>query len=108
MRKDDILEVDGYNVKALRCEDIDLWFKLVAQGKKIQNSTNPLYQIHWSYNGYARKKFRYRLIEADIMFKGIKKINLSLYHLFFAIRPIVVGIMPKKILYHLHKKRFEL
>lgn len=105
VRKEAYEAVGGYSVdkKLLRAEDYHLWIKMYAKGLKGQNIGKPLYQMRDDRNAYNRRKFRYRLNEAYVRLLAVRELDLPLYTAVYALRPILVGCLPKKVYDLLHK-----
>lgn len=107
MKKDLIIEAGLYDPKAVRVEDYDLWVRLIKSNYKIEVLDQELYGIRWDDNDYSRKKFFYRLYEVKVALKAYWIKECPWYYLPFIFKPIIVGFLPKKILFNLHKKRFR-
>ncbi|MBQ6078716.1 MAG: glycosyltransferase [Muribaculaceae bacterium] len=88
--------VGGYTVddKLLRVEDYHLWFKLFAAGYKLYMLNEPLYKMRDDKNAYKRRTFKNRLNEAYVRHIGYKMIHLPWYVQVFALRPILVHLIP--------------
>lgn len=101
--------VGGYCVdkKLLRVEDYHLWIKMYAAGFKGRNIPLALYQMRDDRNAYSRRKFRYRLNEAYVRLLAVKKLNLPFYTAVYSLRPIIVGLLPKKLYDLLHKRNLR-
>lgn len=101
--------VGGYTVdkKLLRVEDYHLWIKMYAKGFKGRNIGKPLYRMRDDRNAYNRRKFRYRLNEAYVRLLLVKELKLPLYGAIYALRPIIVGLLPKKLYDLLHKRNLR-
>ena len=106
IRTEAILSVGGYSIdkKLLRVEDWHLWTKMYAAGFRGRNLTEPLYKMLDDRSAYNRRKFKYRFNEAYVCHKVIKTFHLPLRNYVFVLRPILVGLLPKPIYNHLHKK----
>ncbi len=102
-RTDALRAIDGYRdiKKTHGVEDYDLWFRFYAAGYKGYNIDEPLYQMFDGRAAQNRRTFKRRLNEAWVMFNGFK-LQKPLYCI-FAIKPILVAILPKKIYYALRK-----
>lgn len=107
VRRKAYMDVKGYseNKVFLRVEDYHLWMKMYKAGYKGKNIEEALYQMRDDRAAYSRRKFRYRLNEAYIRALAVKELNLPLYGYLFALRPIIIGIIPKPIYDKLHKRR---
>lgn len=109
VRKEAYDKVKGYtdSKRLLRVEDYHLWIKMYAAGFKGQNIHELLYEMRDDRYAYFRRKFRYRINEAYVKALAVKMLHLPLYGYLFACRPIIVGLLPKKIYDKLHKKRLN-
>lgn len=101
--------VGGYTVdkKLLRVEDYHLWIKMYANGFKGRNIPKALYKMRDDRNAYNRRKFRYRLNEAYVRLLVVKELKLPFYTAVYALRPILVGLLPRKIYDFLHKRNLR-
>lgn len=102
--------VNGYseNKKTLRAEDYDLWFRMYELGYKGHNLSEPIYKMRDDANAYSRRKFKYALNEAYVRFTGFKRLKLPIASYVYALRPIIVGLLPKPIYMKLHHKNKNL
>lgn len=109
VRKEAYDAVEGYSVskKLLRVEDYHLWIKMYAKGFKGRNIPKPLYQMRDDRNAYSRRKFRYRLNEAYVHLLVVMELKLPCYMAVYALRPIMVGLLPKKLYDILHKRNLR-
>ncbi|HGD7082624.1 glycosyltransferase [Enterococcus faecium] len=109
MRRDVILSLGGYRCakETRRCEDIDLFMRVYAAGFVGYNIQEKLYQYRMVNN--PDKKYRpmkYRVDEAIVKYKGYKAMGILAQGLPYVLKPILVGLMPQKILYHIKKSRY--
>lgn len=109
VRKEAYDAVGGYSVekRLLRVEDYHLWTKMYAKGFKGRNIPKPLYQMRDDRNAYNRRKFRYRLNEAYVRLLVVRELKLPFYTAIYALRPIIVGLLPKKFYDLLHKRNLR-
>ena len=109
VKKDAYNSVDGYSVsdKLLRVEDYHLWVKMYAKGYKGYNLPQVLYSMRDDRNAIKRRKFRYRINEARVVVYAINSLKLSKKYLIFAMKPIIVGLLPEFVYTMLHKKRLK-
>ena len=111
IRRSVMLELGGYRdiAATVRCEDYDLWMRFFEEGYKGYNIQKPLLYYFEGRLSYVKRKFRYRLNEVRIRVEGYKRNRLLPVGYFFAIKPILVGLMPigiiKKITYKGKKKK---
>ena len=102
-------EVGGYTVdkKLLRVEDLHLWMKLYEKGNYGYNIQEPLYKMRDDRNAYSRRKFKYRINETYVGILTVINLKLSPIYIVYAIRPIIVGLLPKWLYDTLHKGRLK-
>lgn len=107
VRKEAYDAVGGYSISPLllRVEDWHLWIKMYSQGFIGVNIKKPLYNMRDDRNAYSRRKFKFRINEAYVILNAIKLLKLKKMYMIYALRPILVGILPKKMYFILHKKR---
>lgn len=105
-RKDAFLTAGGYTVsdKLLRVEDWHLWIKMYSHGLKGYILQEPLYKMRDDRNAFKRRKFKYRINEARVICLAVKELKLPMWNFFFAIKPILVGLLPTCIYGILHKQ----
>lgn len=101
--------VKGYSEdrKFLRVEDYQLWIKMYAAGFRGRNIHKVLYQMRDDRNAYSRRKFVYRLNEARVKALAVKALKLPVYNYLYALRPIIVGLLPAGVYDLLHKKKLK-
>lgn len=99
MKKKAVEDLGGYRVswETRRCEDYDLFMRMFAAGKKIENIDEPLYYVRQDRNTYARKKYSNRIKEAIVRFKGFRVLNMPFYTYVFVTKPLIIGLIPKQL-----------
>ena len=109
VRKEAYEAVGGYteDKRLLRVEDYNLWMKMYEAGFRGRNIHEPLYEMRDDRNAYSRRKFKYRLNEAYAINLAVKKLKLPVYGYAYVLRPIIVGLLPKKVYDKLHKKKLQ-
>ena len=105
VRKEAFDAVGGYSVdrKLLRVEDYHLWLKMYQAGFRGKNIRKALYSMRDDRDAYNRRKFRYRLNEAYVRMLVVKNLELPASGYIYALRPILVGLLPTRISDKLHK-----
>lgn len=100
-------EVKGYSVseKLLRVEDYDLWSRMYAHGFRGANLMEPLYKMRDDRNAYSRRKFKFRINEFRVTILSIRRLKLPYYTAIFALKPLIIGLLPNFAYNKLHKKR---
>lgn len=98
-------KVNGYSEdkRLLRVEDYHLWVKMYSAGYKGKNIHETLYYMRDDRNAYSRRKFKYRLNESYVKILAVRKLKLPLWGYLYALRPIIVGLLPPKLYDYLHK-----
>jgi len=89
----------------VRVEDYELLMRLYSQGKKLYNIQDKLFKIRTVRETYKRRKYIYRVNEAITRFVGYKRIHILHYAWPFVLKPLIVGLIPSKILKLFHKRR---
>jgi glycosyltransferase EpsE len=105
-RREAVLALGGYEESFHRCEDYDLWFRFLAQYKGA-NLPEVLMKYRIYPEGYKKKKFRFRVIEARIRWRGFRTIKALWWEYLFAAKPLFVGILPKEALRYFHIARWR-
>lgn len=78
---------------------------MYAAGFHGQNIMEPLYAMRDDRNAFARRKFKYRINEFHVRLKAAKVLGLSAKAYLYAVRPILVGMLPNSIYKTLHQRR---
>lgn len=102
IRKKDILSIGGYPLYK-RCEDYAMVMEMYAKGFKGYIMDTLVIKYRMDDKAYLKKKFRYRIIETEMKIKYFRKLNVEWYKYIFAIKPIIVGLIPAKIIKKYHK-----
>lgn len=106
IRKRALLDIGKYNEKLRRTEDYELWLRMILKGYKIATIPEILYKIHWDEASYKRRKFQYRWNEAIIIYHAIKGMNVPFLYYLYLFKPLINGLIPKKLVYLYHKRKF--
>ena len=99
--------VGGYTVdkKLLRVEDYHLWFKMYKAGFKGYMLQNPIYAMRDDRNATSRRTYSKRINVSRVMSWGFRQLNLPFWTQIYALRPILVGLLPTCIYTYFHHKR---
>lgn len=105
-RTDVINKINGYRVakETDRTEDFDLFLRLHMNGYYGFNLPEKLLYYNENEGTYLRRKYKYRIDEFKVRLSAYRKLKLMPIGLFFAIKPLIVGLIPRKIQYKLRKK----
>lgn len=113
IRKEAFIAVGGYTVedKFLRCEDINLWYKLYADGYKGYNIQQPLYMMRDDRNAYSRRTIKNRMNIIRTELDGMKRLKCRgfeyCYFLKKAVKHLALAVMPEAVYMKLHKMRLN-
>jgi glycosyltransferase EpsE len=58
-------------------------------------------------NAYNRRKFRYRINEAYVKALVVRELKLPVTGYVHALRPIIVGLLPRSVYDVLHKRKLN-
>lgn len=108
--KSEILKkVNGYTIddRLLRVEDYHLWFKLYEIGHKGYNIQEYLYSIRDDRDAVNRRTWKNRKNEIYVRKIGFKMLNLPFYYNIYIIRPLVLGLVPKRIYEIIRRKKLK-
>lgn len=109
VRREAYEKTGGYSEEKwlTRVEDYYLWIRMYAAGFFGKNIHLPLYQMRDDRNACARRRFVYRIHEALVRLYLVKALKLPVWNLFYAARPVLVGLLPVRIYDLLHKQRWS-
>ncbi|MBR5774340.1 MAG: glycosyltransferase, partial [Clostridia bacterium] len=107
VRREAYVTVGGYSVsdRLLRAEDYHLWIKMYKNGYRGINIPEAYYKMRDDNNAYNRRKYKYRVNEAYVKYLAVKELKLPFYMIVFALKPLIVGLLPKPIYKMLHKRK---
>lgn len=88
----------------IRAEDYDLFMRMYANGYKMYNIQEPLYMIREDNDAYKRRNYRNRIKEAHVRLIGFKKLKLYPVGIIYVMKPLIVGLIPQKILAKMRKE----
>jgi len=86
-----------------RCEDYDLFLRWYEAGFRGFNIQSNLYSIRLDNAAYKRRKYKERFFEAYVRAKGFYKLHLLPQGIPYIIKPLIVGIVPQRLLNYLRK-----
>lgn len=107
MKKASLDKVNGYRVswETTRCEDTDLYMRMCANGAKFKNVDVPLYYVRQDKDSITRRKYINRIKEAVVKYKGFRQLKMPLYGYVFVLKPLIVGLIPARLLLMIKKQR---
>ncbi len=92
---------EGYRVEPstrFRGEDFDLFIRIYMRGGKGFVLPKCLYSVREGRAAVGRRKYRYRLAEAKLRYRGYAALGLLPKGLPFVVKPLVVGLLPQSLL----------
>ena len=107
-RREALQKVHGYDTSrwVTRTEDYDILLRLYGQGCCGANLPEILYYIRRDADQYKRRKYRYRINEAHIKWRAFYQLGLFPKGIFFALKPLAVGLIPVRLLSAAQKKYY--
>ena len=107
-RREAILAVSGYadDASVDRSEDYDMLLRMYAQGMRGDNLKDAVYYFREDSSAFRRRKYRYRLKEASVKCRGFSKLDLMPGALPYVIKPLIVGLIPVKVLDALKRRYY--
>ena len=99
IRKAALLDCGCYRVakETRRAEDYDLFMRVIMK-YECENLQEPLYYFCEDENTLARRRYRYRIDEAKVRWRGFKMLGLLPKGIPYVIKPLVVGLIPARLL----------
>ncbi len=91
---------------AVRAEDYELFMRLYASGMRGYNIPKVLLQYREDRNAYIRKKYRYRIHEYLIRWKGFRELGILKGNWHYVWKPIAAGLVPPGIMQMLHRGKY--
>lgn len=108
MRRAAYQALGGYVVeeRTRRGQDMDLWFRFFAKGYKGYNLQVPLLRYHDDLNDYKKKSsMKMARGTAKTMYLGFRANHFPLYDYIWTLLPIITALLPRSIVYLIHKIR---
>lgn len=102
-------QIGNYTVSkaTLRAEDYDLFMRLYAAGFTGHNMEDFLLNYREDDSTFKRRAYKYRLDEAKVRYDGFKKLKLMPIGLLYVLKPLIVGLIPQKVLTLLRHQELE-
>lgn len=107
-RKEALAVVGGYRVarETERVEDYDLFMALAAVGCVGHNIKEDLYEYRIDRASGKYRPMRVRLNEARVRARGFKALGLGLKSLPYIAKPVVLGLVPGKVMGAIRRTRY--
>lgn len=113
IRREAYLDVDGYteDERMLRCEDMNLWYKLYAKGYLGYNLQEPLYKMRDDLAAVHRRSMKTRMNVVYTTYVGFKLFQYPWYMYIYVVREFLLqftkGIMPKWVYRMIHRGKIK-
>lgn len=110
IRKSAYFDVGGYteDERMLRCEDVNLWYKLYSQNHIGYNLNEPLYKMRDDKNALRRRSFKSRMNFVYTTYVGFRLFEFPTYMYIYVgiefFENLIKSIMPKRLYLYFHKK----
>lgn len=99
--------VDGYRdqKETVRVEDYDLFMRMKEKNVKMYVIQECLFDYRDDReNSIRRKKYKYRINEFFVRINGFKNLNLMPIGFIYAIKPLIVGLIPISVIRKIKEK----
>ena len=108
-RRTALEKVGGYSEKSIvtRNEDYDMLLKMYESGLKGENIDEVLYYYRLNDDALRKRKYRYRFNEVVVKWRGFYHCGLFPKGIVFALKPLIVGLIPNKILDKLKRIHYK-
>ena len=108
IRKKVLEELGGYTTEdyAERTEDYELFMRLYAAGYRGYNLQESLFQYREDRNAYRKRKYKYRVNEAKVRYRGYRELGILPGHIHNVIKPLIVGMIPVQWMQKIRRKQF--
>jgi glycosyltransferase EpsE len=95
-RSEVLRKVGGYRVsfETKRGHDYDLFMRLYADGFRGYNLSQSLYEYRIDGNDCQRRRYKYRIHEAIIRYKGFTSLHLMPRGWLYVFKPLILGLIP--------------
>lgn len=107
-RKEALEAVGGYRVapETERVEDYDLFMALAAEGHKGHNIKEDLYEYRIDRDAEKYRPMRVRVNEARVRARGFKRLGLGVTALPYIAKPVMLGLIPGKLMGAIRRTRY--
>lgn len=105
-RGEALRKAEGYavNPRTYRTEDYDLFMRMYAMGMQGANLQDTLYDYREDAQNMSKRKYRYRVDEAVVRYKGFRRLGLLPKGFPYVVKPLLVGLLPSRFLFWLKCK----
>lgn len=96
-RRKKLEKIDFYNESYRTTQDYEMWFRAAGNGLVFCNLSEILLFYRMDNNYHRRKSIKYRLYDCKLRLESFKYIGIPKYKYFYALIPIILGLLPEKI-----------
>ena len=88
--------LNGYRTikQTRRAEDFDFFMRLYQMGYRGYNIQEPYFIYREEKDDWKKRKFRYRIDEFQLRLTNYRKMNLMPRGYIYAVKPLIVGLIP--------------
>lgn len=95
--------------RTIRCEDYDLFMRFIANNYSIYTIQSKLYYFREDIDTIKRRKYKYRVNEFKTRIVGYYKLKILFpLGIFYSLKPLIVGLLPKMLYMFLKRKKEKL
>lgn len=96
----DTQEAYRFSKDTWRCEDYELFMRLMRLGYRGANIQQELFCYREDANSYRKRKLKYRVDEMKLRYRNFKELGL-LYPIgwLYVVRPLAAAMVPSKLIY---------
>jgi len=101
-------ENQGYleSQETLRCEDYEMFMRLVQRGKRGYNIQENLFQYRETRESYYKRKVSFRLNEAKIRYKNFRNLDILFpTGWIYVLRPVVACFIPTILIEYIKRSQ---
>ncbi len=108
IRAEAVRALGGYAQTRLtrRAEDYEFFMRLYAAGYRGYNMQQELLRYLEEPDSYQRRRYRSRIAECAVRLQGFRRLGILQGHIRYVLKPLAVGLLPARLLYLQHKRRF--
>lgn len=109
MKKSVYDALGGYTVAedTMRAEDLELWFRFYEKGYTGYNLQENLYRYREGVDDLKKRTMKAAVQTSKVFMKGYRRLRFPWYMRVWALKPIFVAIVPRKILGEYYKGKLE-
>lgn len=108
IRRDVMGALGGYSRErsACRAEDYEFFMRLYAAGYRGYNLQETLFSYREDLQSYQKRKYRYRILECLVRFRGFRKMGILKGNLRYVVKPLAVGLVPARVMQKIRRRRY--